>query len=58
MVAYQKESDQGVDVEKVYEIMQELGFEPLNTEYRTSKMPPCHLGYSKPHYTNVWRKVG
>jgi len=58
LVFGEKEFDQGVDVKKVYEIMQECGFEPFNTQDRISKMPYCHLGYSKPHYTNVWRKVG
>ena len=54
----ENEDRQGVDVKAVYRIMKESGFEPFNTEYRISKLPQQRLGYSLPHYTNVWRKVG
>lgn len=52
----EREFSQGVDVEKVYKIMTECGFEPINTQYRRELNP--YLVLSKAENTNVWRKVG
>ena len=54
----ENEETQGINKNEVYEVMQECGFEPLNTDYRISKLPKRFYEYSKPAYTNVWRKVG
>lgn len=52
----EKEYEQGVKVEKVYEIMKECGFEPINTQYRQNLNPYSILTIAQ--NTNVWRKVG
>lgn len=52
----EREFNQGVDVEKVYEIMTQCGFEPINTQYRKELNP--NLILTTAENTNVWRKVG
>ena len=57
----ESEQKQGIDALKMYRIMQEEGFEPINADYRHEKLQKTTAPYNMParyELANVWKFVG
>ena len=53
-------ASKALSFKRIYEIMKEEGFEPLNTVYRLElerRKHPYDYTFQEDEYTNVWRKI-